>query len=64
VDEISKELEYNREEILSGVANDFNEEENESPVYDPIYLTHETPSLTEVVKADLKKPTIPEQLDK
>ena len=59
-----QDLEYNREDILSGIANDFDEEENASEVYDSIYLTRSTPALAETVKRDLDKPTITEQLNK
>lgn len=64
INKILNELQYDREQIFSGVEKDFDNEENASPVYDPIYLTHETPTLTKVVQEDLKKPTIPQQLEK
>jgi hypothetical protein len=64
MEKIFEELEYKPDEVFEGITNDLNEEENASSVYDPIYLTQETPELTDVVNIDLKKPTITEQLQK
>lgn len=64
MEDILKELEYNKEDILEGIKDDFDEEENASDTYDPIYLTTETPELTQTIKSDLNKPTIDQQLKK